>query len=295
MVIKTKQSKTLFKSGQLMDLHIHTNYVDGKNSVEEILKEAERKNIKAISITDHNTVVAYKEINKKNLKKLYSGKIFVGMEINVTYKNYALEVLAYNFDINKIKKVSWFTKENYELVQKKRIQSLIKIADILGLEYNLKNLESYKSNGAVLFFDEILKYEKNKQILKQHKVKSLDHLYREQYQNEKGLFYTGYDGLYPTIEEIKKIINDAGGIIVLAHAFNVYKYKNETKIAKELAKNGLIDGIECYHRRYKQSDINCAIKIADKYGLVKTGGSDCHDLKKHPLAFALKSKQDIIL
>ena len=43
----------------MIDLHIHTNHSDGTDSVEELLKKAEVKNLEIISITDHDSVGAY--------------------------------------------------------------------------------------------------------------------------------------------------------------------------------------------------------------------------------------------
>ena len=66
----------------MIDLHTHTNHSDGTDSVEEILKNAERSNIEILSITDHDSVGAYFELEENpNLRNLYSGKIIVGSEL----------------------------------------------------------------------------------------------------------------------------------------------------------------------------------------------------------------------
>lgn len=48
----------------MIDLHLHTNHSDGIDSVEELLENAERQKIEIISITDHNSVDAYYELEK---------------------------------------------------------------------------------------------------------------------------------------------------------------------------------------------------------------------------------------
>ena len=45
----------------MIDLHMHTNYSDGSDSVKELLMKANKANLEIISITDHNTCAAYKE------------------------------------------------------------------------------------------------------------------------------------------------------------------------------------------------------------------------------------------
>ena len=58
----------------MIDLHTHTNHSDGTDSVEEILKNAEKNNIEILSITDHDSVDAYFELERNpNLRQLFSG------------------------------------------------------------------------------------------------------------------------------------------------------------------------------------------------------------------------------
>lgn len=52
----------------MIDLHTHTNHSDGTDSVEELLKNAEKSNIEILSITDHDSVGAYFELEKKPIE-----------------------------------------------------------------------------------------------------------------------------------------------------------------------------------------------------------------------------------
>ena len=54
----------------MIDLHTHTNNSDGNISVTNLLKEAEKLKLDYISITDHNNIDAYKELQSKKNKKL---------------------------------------------------------------------------------------------------------------------------------------------------------------------------------------------------------------------------------
>ncbi len=84
------------------------------------------------------------------------------------------------------------------------------------------------------------------------------------------------------IEVISKIKN-AGGIAVLAHPA-CYPCRNLDLFIKPLIDNGL-DGIETYYpyngfRRIFKFHKKITVKqIADKYNLIKTGGSDTHGKK----------------
>ncbi len=83
--------------------------------------------------------------------------------------------------------------------------------------------------------------------------------------------------------DIKKLIDaihNAGGIAVLAHPCCCWAL-NLDKFVKELVNMGL-DGIETYYpyprwRKYiKFSNPSQVEEIANKYRLIKTGGTDCH-------------------
>lgn len=53
----------------MIDLHVHTNYSDGTWDLKKLLEEAEKAKIEVLSITDHDTVKVYKELEKIDYKK----------------------------------------------------------------------------------------------------------------------------------------------------------------------------------------------------------------------------------
>ena len=78
----------------MVDMHIHTVYSDGTKTVKEVLKLCEEKNLEYISITDHNTCIQYKDEALK--ENIFSGKIIKGVEMNATFQNKNIELLAYD-------------------------------------------------------------------------------------------------------------------------------------------------------------------------------------------------------
>ena len=80
-----------FLSGKV-DLHIHSNYSDGKADFKEIIDSAKDKGYKLISITDHNTVEGHKK---------YQDEILVtGAEFDCWFGYVFIHLLAYNIDVN---------------------------------------------------------------------------------------------------------------------------------------------------------------------------------------------------
>jgi hypothetical protein len=64
-------------------------------------------------------------------------------------------------------------------------------------------------------------------------------------------------------------VQDAGGVTALAHP----KFGQAEKLIPQLVKEGL-NGLEVYHPTHTKQDVARFSKIADKYGLVKVGGTD---------------------
>ena len=122
----------------MIDIHTHTTFSDGSFNVEELLIEAEKLNLSLISITDHNTIRSYFELQNSNIRNKFSGKIMTGIEITTTYKGEIIEILGYNFDL---KTMQQFLDQNVLSFEEKQLK-----------EYNLiKN--RYKEIG---FFSKLV-------------------------------------------------------------------------------------------------------------------------------------------
>lgn len=194
--------KTFTKEDYLsgnVNLHIHTTYSDGKADFCEIVAQA--KNMKAIAITDHNTIQGYIDNPEFN--------VIPGVEFDVWYKYIFLHLLAYGIDVNAPCLQKFYAKNKSETE-----------LDIL-------------------------------RILPKRNLKKLINA-----------------------------IHDAGGIAVLAHPACCWAISAE-KFISDLVKLGL-DGIEIYYpyprwRKFLRfAPVEIYENIADKYNLIKTGGSDCH-------------------
>ena len=82
-----------------IDLHTHTTKSDGTFLPNELLELAENQNISILSITDHESVDAYYDMDRN----LFTGKIIPGIELRTSCFGVAIELLGYGFDIDKMK------------------------------------------------------------------------------------------------------------------------------------------------------------------------------------------------
>lgn len=104
-LIKNLKKADYYKNA---NLHIHTSFSDGKLHPSEIIELAINKNLKYISITDHNTLEAYKHIDLDShatavlsLRMTDNGlKIITGVEFDCWYKSNFMHILGYGIDLN---------------------------------------------------------------------------------------------------------------------------------------------------------------------------------------------------
>ena len=77
---------------------------------------------------------------------------------------------------------------------------------------------------------------------------------------------------YPSVQEVIATAKAAGAVLVFAHP-TVYK---SMPLVRQLAKEGIIDGIEVEHPRNSPEDRAECAALCEQYGLIHTGGTDFH-------------------
>jgi len=250
----------------MIDLHIHTIYSDGSNTVEEIFKIAKSINLDTIAITDHDTLLAIKEARK--YENDFNIENISGVEISTRYKDdRELHVLGYLFD-----------DENEELL------ALLKWIRKTRKERNVKLISLLNELGYKISFDDLIrvaKKEKNigrphfaRLLIERGYFKTFDEVFMELLaEGRPG--YINRESISPY--EAIKTIHNAGGVAVLAHPLS-YHFKKRSDVKEllvDLVRHNL-DGIEAEYVTYNKADIVWLKKQAIDLNIVITGGSDYH-------------------
>jgi predicted metal-dependent phosphoesterase TrpH len=260
----------------MIDLHCHTNCSDGIYTPIELLKKANEKGITILSITDHDTINAYYELDKVNIKDYFSGRIIVGAEFNCRFDNCKIELLGYNFDRESIKK--WIDslptkKKRLELEFKTLVRNCIKkgIKITKGLKYNDRN----KYPSEIVFYD-LKKYEENKNKIGEEVWNDLPLFYRKYTTDKSFLLYSdSYANMEPDAKEVSNLIRKSGGKVFLAHLY-VYDMKNHLEFLKKMIEQNILDGVECHYSRFSKGQINTLLNFCAEHNLLISGGSDFH-------------------
>ena len=287
----------------MIDLHIHTTYSDGTDTVKKLLKKAEGIGLEVISITDYNTCKAYYEMEEFNVKEIYKGDILVGCEFTTSFDNRLIEVLGYGFDY---KKVNNYLEEFYsdELVSKRTnilYNRLLDIINELGLEFHIERVRDKKFTNEFFergIYEELVKYESNKEKLKEDVWASFSSFFRKGLTNPKSKLFINHVEFKPSIKEIVNLIHKNGGIAFLAHPYQ-YKFTDTEKFLDKIYNEVSLDGIECFYTTFSEKQTNYLVNFAKERNLLISGGSDYHGTNKenHNLGVGrgnLKISKDII-
>ena len=247
------------------DFHIHTNYSDGAYKPEDVVDMAIDAGLEAIALTDHDNILSYnvaqKYLEERNLQDKL--EIIQGVEINTLYKNYEVHILGYFMNTND----SAF-QNLLKTQQQARLNQAIEILDLLdkkeGIKISLDSIKSQVAQGGSIGRPHIAKA-----ITNAGGTTSVIEAYSK-YINESSPVYVKRNTVSP--QDAVEIIYDAGGIPVIAHPHDI---DIAEKLIRELMSYGLC-GIEAYHRKHSPAVVEYFSSMAEKFGLIVTGGSDFH-------------------
>lgn len=276
----------------MIDLHIHSTYSDGTENVLEILKKAQELKLDTISITDHETCDAYKELRKINIKEFYSGEIITGIELKSHYKDKIIDILGYNIDYTKM---NTYLKECYkevsrEKIQEKQLEEFYRYGNEYGLILKpIKELEWDKKKdwGSMVFYRELKAHEENKLKVPEDLWESVKNFKRNYYHIKGKMFYTNMSNYYPNLDKILEIIHNSGGIAFVAHIHEYSWMEDKILELNEIIKDFNIDGIECYYSNFTEDQISELIDYCHKNNLLISGGSDYHGNNKPEISLGI--------
>lgn len=264
----------------MIDLHMHTKYSDGTDDIIDILKKAEEKNLKYISITDHNTVDAYNALENIEISKYYSGKIIVGVELNTKILNIPIEILGYNFDYKLLKEKLPGIYISAEERNKIEFSRLVEKCKNIGIKISDSDIQKYdcKSFASKYIHQIITKDINNKEFIDKDTFENSSMFYRKYMSDPNSPLYVEMDDIVPDFKIAANLIKECGGLVFVPH---IYEYKeNSEKILNFILNNHQIDGIECYYTTFSDEQTNKLLQISKDRNLHVSGGSDYHGKAK---------------
>lgn len=245
------------------DLHLHTNLSDGTLTPEDLVRQSKEAGLDSIAIVDHDTVSAIEPALREAAKT--DLEVIPGVELTAEHEKSEIHILGYFIDYN-----DRLLLEELAALRKNREDRIYSMLDKLkvyhGIDIDPKSIFRDVKGGTVGRLH-IAK------ALIENKHASCVYEAFDKYIGDKSAAYVANFKLSP--QQAIDLIRKTGGISVLAHP---YVIKNDELILDFIGFG--LRGIEVFYPEHSQSMINFYSDLAEKHGLLLTGGSDFHGSAK---------------
>ena len=256
-----------------VDLHIHSNYSDGSDSISVLINNIKSSGIEIFALTDHDIIQGCEEI----APLIPNGITFIpSVELTCKADDIKCHILAYNCN-PKDKTLNNLIQKG-KLLRRQKLETRINhLKTVWGIDLTDSEKEWLYSRRSVLKI-----HIANILVNRGLADNNIDAM--KKYLNDCKTGNTRF-----TITEALEAINSAGGIPIWAHPLggegevHISEQEFLPKLDKML-KFG-IKGLECYYSRYSEEEKNILLKVCTNNNLFITGGSDYHGTNKDvPLA-----------
>lgn len=252
------------------DMHVHSALSDGTYTYRELIDIASSFGLKGISITDHD-VISKEIVAVKSYAREKGIHLIHGLEFSTQFSN--VHILAYNIDLSQEGLWEYLKVEQakrYEAVQEMCLRAKKK-----GMDIDFEEVLVAANNGT-LGRPHIAAVLQQKGYVKD--IYEAFHKYLKKGQS----VYAGYKKHHHT-EIVRKIL-EWKGIPVLAHLALVAQ-EIQDDVFQECREEGL-RGLEAYYPRFNEQQTNKLLELAQKHGLLISGGSDFHGTNKSDIELA---------
>jgi predicted metal-dependent phosphoesterase TrpH len=266
-----------------VDLHAHSTASDGTFAPADVVRLAKEAGLVGLALTDHDTITGLAEASAEATRL---GLTFVpGIEISAIppTENGTLHILGYCIDPRN----AVLTEMTRQLIDARDNRNPRIIAQLreLGIDITMDEALA-QAQGGVLGRPHIAAL-----LVKKGVVKTIKQAFDE-YLGQGGKAYFDKERLSPR-DAISRI-RQAGGLPVVAHPIQL-RTSNDAQlqqVIKNLVDLGLA-GIEVIHSDHGPADVEKFAALADRYNLLKTGGSDFHGTNKKDINLGLANGRRI--
>ncbi|MBD3165018.1 PHP domain-containing protein [bacterium] len=260
---RMRKETTVSAPDAMIDLHAHSTASDGSLTPSELVSLARDSHLDAIALTDHDTIEGLPEAFDAGRR--YGVEIVPGVEISAVAPAGQLHILGYLFDPD-----SAALHDALQWMQQQRASRNPRLAQRLrelGIPVEMEHVKEIAGTG---------------QVGRPHFARALVELDAasdieeafQRYIGEQGIAYIPKTRMEP--ERAFDAIRAAGGLPVVAHP--IYMERHGVRLEEHLPRwieMGLA-GLEVYYSAHSERDMRRFDALVDRFGLIKTGGSDYH-------------------
>ena len=245
------------------DLHLHTNFSDGTFSPEELVANAVKQKLCAIALTDHDTLEGCERAAAAACAT--AGIEFIaGSELTAEQDDHEIHILGYFLDGQNKKLLTETGK--FQLVRQNRIREMVARLNELNVPLDVEDvfkLANCRAPG---------RPHVARALVKAGLIATLDEAFERFLKKDRPAWVPKMKMSAP---DAIALIHQAGGLAVMAHP----GLNRADQVIPALVAAGL-DGLECFHTKHPKATAEHYLQMTKQYGLLVTGGSDCHGLNK---------------
>jgi predicted metal-dependent phosphoesterase TrpH len=244
------------------DLHLHTSFSDGTYSPEELVANAQRHGLRALSLTDHDTVEGC-GLTAGACEKV-GIEFITGTELTAEQDGHEIHILGYFLDTSNDTLLSEIGK--FQAVRQNRVREMVTRLNRLNVPLQVDAvfaIANCRSPG---------RPHVARALVQAGLCQDLDEAFERFLKKHRPAWVPKFK---ISAGDAIELIHQAGGLAVMAHPA-----LNRTDEVIETMVNAGLDGIECFHTKHSTGATEYYLEMADKYKLLVTGGSDCHGMSK---------------
>ena len=256
------------------DLHTHSVFSDGTDTPARLIELAAEAGLSAVALCDHNTVAGLPDFLEA--AKDSAVEAVPGVEISTDYADKELHILAL-----------FVQPQHYAAVT-----ALLAEGDRRKEQSNIDLVAALNAAGYALSYEEIKAKTPQGHINRAHIAAEMLELgYVESVQAAFRTLLSPKHGLYHPPKRIDaydaiRFIKSIGAVAVLAHPFLSMDEQLLRAFLPRAVEAGL-DAMEVFYSKYDEETTLLAVKIAEEYGILPSGGSDYHGGNKPDIAIGI--------
>ena len=253
-----------------IDLHTHSNRSDGTFTPTEVVRTAAERELDVIALTDHDTTEGLEEALSAGRE--LGVEVVPGVEFSAEFGRTSVHVLCYFMDVED----GAFQAELQRLRDDRfrRGEMMVEKLQALGFPITFERVREIAGGG------NIVRPHVAQAMVEAGIVASEEEAF-ERYIADGGPAHVAKHALDPV--DAVAVIRDAGGLCVLAHPG---MWGDQTSVPESLiermAAAGMA-GLEVDHTDHTPEQREHYRALADRLGLIATGGSDCHGTRYDPI------------
>ena len=248
------------------DLHTHSTASDGQYTPSELVRLAKDQGIDVLALTDHDTIAGVNEA--AFVGEALGIKVIRGVELSAK-EHHSFHILGYGFrdgdtELSRL-------CEKFRAGRDERKYKIVAFLREKGVSIDLAEVEELAGG-------EVIARPHFAQILVRHGYVSTN---REAFD-----CYLDTEEFRQKVKRFKadsrtcvEAIKSAGGKVSLAHPYQMGLPDDELEALVARLKDWGLDAIECYYPKYAPEQQTFYLRLAEKYKLHQTGGSDFHGEK----------------